>query len=168
MKVADIKKKVAEKVAKGKKKVAKKCGGKTACAALAALVGVALVGGCQNPAQRAQTCEVNIYAYDASKVTLGTESVTLAQSNETGGNDAGQTATPTNTTTPEVAVGVAGGSAATGKSGGSSQSGTFSKIGSAIDAASSLFSGDETDGGSTNAVTATSGDCADGECEPAK
>lgn len=101
MKVFDIKKKVATKVAKGKAKVAKKMekvkGGKTACMLAGACAGALALGmtGCQNPAQRAQTAETNIEIFGGN-ITFGSEFVSLAQANETGGNDAGQTASPSN------------------------------------------------------------------------
>ena len=98
--------KIASKVAKGKAKVAKKCA--KACALAFALL---VVCGCQNPAQRAQTADTKILIYGGT-VTFGSEFVSLAQSNETAGNDAGMTASPTNDIKPDVDVKV--GSAGTG------------------------------------------------------
>lgn len=149
MKVSQIKQKVAAKVAKGKAKVAAKCGnGKAAknISILGAIILALAEVGCQNPAQRAQTCEVSIYAYDASTVTLGTESVTLAQSNETGGNDAGLTASPTTETKPEVAVGVGGSSAGVGGSSGAAKQGVGAAVGAAVDAVGWMFSAGSSDG----------------------
>lgn len=102
--------KVASKVAKGKAKAVKKCA--KACA-LAFVI--ALIAGCQNPAQRAQTADTRIQIFGGS-VTFGNEFVSLAQANETGGNDAGQVATPTNDIKPDVDVTV-GGKANAGKAG---------------------------------------------------
>lgn len=113
MKVKDIKSKVAAKVAKGKAKVAKKCG-KCALVAFALLA----VVGCQHPAQRAQTAETtqNFYMYEGStgNFTFGSEFVSLAQSNETGGNDAGLVATQTPTVSPKTDVNVGGAKSGTG------------------------------------------------------
>lgn len=104
MTTKNIKKKVAAKVAKGKAKVARKCGsarGKCAAVIVATtLVALAdLVAGCTSPAQRAQTAEVRQYFYvyegATANFTFGSEFVSLAQSNETGGNDAGQVTTNT-------------------------------------------------------------------------
>lgn len=103
--------KCASKVAKGKAKVAKKCA--KACA-LAFII--ALIAGCQNPAQRAQTADTRIQIFGGS-VTFGKEFVSLAQANETGGNDAGQVATPTNDIKPDVDVTVGGKAAAKTKAG---------------------------------------------------
>lgn len=100
MTTKNIKKKVAAKVAKGKAKVARKCGGKAkrAAAMCAVLLAVAIAG-CTSPAQRAQTAEVRQYFYiyegATANFTFGSEFVSLAQSNETGGNDAGQVTTNT-------------------------------------------------------------------------
>lgn len=103
--------KCASKVAKGKAKVAKKC----AKACVLALV-LSLICGCQNPAQRAQTADTKIQIFGGS-VTFGNEFVSLAQANETGGNDAGQVATPTNDIKPDVDVTVGGKAAAKTKAG---------------------------------------------------
>ena len=111
MKTSQVKEKVAAKVAKGKAKVAKKC----AKACVLALV-LSLIAGCQNPAQRAQTADTRIQIFGGS-VTFGNEFVSLAQANETGGNDAGQVATPTNDIKPDIDVTVGGKAAAKTKSG---------------------------------------------------
>lgn len=103
--------KCASKITKGKAKVAKKCA--KACA-LAFVI--ALIAGCQNPAQRAQTADTKIQIFGGS-VSFGNEFVSLAQANETGGNDAGQVATPTNDIKPDVDVTVGGKAAAKTKSG---------------------------------------------------
>lgn len=109
MKTSDVKKKVEAKVAKGKAKVAKKCGkAKAACAVAFVLLAIC---GCQNPAQRAQTADTRIQVFGGN-VTFGHELVSLAQANETAGNDAGMTASPTNDIKPDVDVKV--GSAGTG------------------------------------------------------
>lgn len=164
MKVKDIKTKVAAKVAKGKEKVAKKCG-KCALVAFALLA----LAGCQSPAQRAQTAETkqvfNIYEGSTANFTFGSEFVSLAQSNETGGNDAGLTASPTTDVKPEIAVGVGGSSAGTGKGGGTTtQSGKFATIGAGVDAAASLVpSGDNTEAQPV-AQPAAKPECEGGEC----
>lgn len=111
IKCAKAKAKIEKKVANGKAKVVKKCA--KACAV--ALVLFALCG-CQNPAQRAQTADTKIQIFGGS-VTFGNEFVSLAQANETGGNDAGQVATPTNDIKPDVDVTVGGKAAAKTKSG---------------------------------------------------
>ena len=110
-KCAKAKAKIEKKVANGKAKVAKKCA--KACAL--ALV-LSLIAGCQNPAQRAQTAETKIQIFGGS-VTFGNEFVSLAQANETGGNDAGQVAPPTNDIKPDVDVTVGGKAAAKTKAG---------------------------------------------------
>ena len=114
MKVKDIKKKVAAKVAKGKAKVAKKCG-KCAIVAFALLA----VVGCQNPAQRAQTAETRLTfnineGASGTTFNFGNEFVSLAQSNETGGNDAGLVATQTPTVSPKTDVNVGGAKSGSG------------------------------------------------------
>lgn len=163
MKVSQIKSKVAAKVAKGKAKVAKKCGKAAKCAALVFCLASLVLVGCQNPAQRAQTCTVNIYAYEKATVTLGTESVTLAQSNETGGNDAGLTASPKTDVSPEIAVGVGGSSAGVGSSGASKQ-GVGAAIGGAVDAVSGLFTGGSSDAAKEPTKDSAAKECADGSC----
>lgn len=109
MRVKDIKAKVAAKVAKGKAKVAKKCKCRAVktTAALFTLLAVFVISGCQNPAQRAQTAETSIQIFGGS-VSFGSEFVSLAQSNETAGNDAGQVASPTNDIKPKTDVSVGG------------------------------------------------------------
>lgn len=165
MKVSQIKSKVAAKVAKGKSKVAAKCGEAAKCAAI--LLALAFVcGGCQNPAQRAQTAETHIYIYGGATATFGAEFVSLAQSNETGGNDAGLTASPTTETQPEIAVGVGGSSAGVGQGGGSTQSGKFAKIGAAADAVIDLIPAKEESkaDAAEEPVKADAPECADGAC----
>ena len=112
MKVSNIKGKVAAKVAKGKAKVAAKCGksGKAAkaCAVLALL---AVFTGChmgeQPTAQRAQTAntEVKFLVEDGGKATFnfGAEFVSQAQANETSGTET-MTASPSNTPTVSTPV----------------------------------------------------------------
>lgn len=109
MKVANIKKKVAAKVAKGKAKVAAKCGktGK-ACILFAFLLAVA---GChmgeQPTAQRAQTAntEVKFLVEDGGTATFnfGAEFVSQAQANETSGTET-MTASPSNTPTVSTPI----------------------------------------------------------------
>ena len=171
MKVNEIKQKVVAKVAKGKAKVAKKCGKAKACAAwIVATAAMAAIVGCQSPAQRAQTAETkqvfNIYEGATATFTFGSEFVSLAQSNETGGNDAGLTATQTTDTKPEIAVGVGGSSAGVGSSGASKQ-GVGAAIGAAADAIGGMFSGsDAKDASPAPAKTDCSdGSCSDGSCE---
>lgn len=181
MKVSEIKQKVAAKVAKGKEKVAKKCGGagKRCAGAVALFAALAALFGCQNPAQRSQTAEVKIVVEQGGTATFGREFVSLAQSNETAGNDAGLTASPTTDVKPEIAVGVGGSSAGVGLSAGTTQSGKFAKIGAAADAVVSLVAPGI--GGTTGATDesntdeAKSGekadanaakDCPDGKCAP--
>ena len=174
MKVSQIKSKVAAKVAKGKAKVAAKCGKAAKCAALVFCLASLVLAGCQNPAQRAQTAETRIYIYEGATANFGNEFVSLAQSNETGGNDAGQTASPTTETKPEIAVGVGGSSAGVGQSAGTTQSGKFAKIGAAADAVTSLVAPGIGGDGATDATDAkakinakaeTDASCPDGNCE---
>lgn len=116
MKTSDIKKKVAEKVSKGKNKVVKKCGKGAKCAAFIFAIGLATVlCGCSTAdaptAQRAQTVTVtdNTFNFNIGQfepcVTNNTAVVpnfhfefgTAAQANETSGTE---TMTATNTQTP--------------------------------------------------------------------
>lgn len=97
--------KVAEKVKKAKAKIARKCA--KGCVAL--VVGLAALCGCQNPAQRAQTADTRITIFGGA-VTFGNDFVSLAQSNDTGGNDSGQVASPTNDIKPDVNCNVGGAS----------------------------------------------------------
>lgn len=117
MKTADIKKKVADKVGKGKEKVEKKCGGaKKACAiVVVAFLATTILCGCSTAdaptAQRAQTVTVtdNVFNFNIGQcepcVTNHTAVVpsfhfefgTAAQANETSGTE---TMTATNTQTP--------------------------------------------------------------------
>lgn len=197
MKVSQIKQKVAAKVAKGKAKVAAKCGnGKAAknVSILGAIVLALADVGCQNPAQRAQTAEAKqeFYIYEGATATFtfGSEFLSLAQSNETGGNDAGLTASPTTDTKPEVAVGVGGSSAGVGGSSGAAKQGVGAAVGAAVDAVGGMFSvgssdgdkeaetvspstmGSKTDSGSdTPSATCEvgacgPGGCTDGSCSP--
>lgn len=176
MKVSNVKAKVAAKVAKGKAKVAKKCGraGKRTVAAGCVIALLALVG-CTSPAQRAQTAETrqifNIHEGSTATFTFGSEFVSLAQSNETGGNDAGQVATRTTEVKPEVAVGVGGSSAGVGSSGASKQ-GVGAAIGGAVDALAGAFSptdAEKTDTTETQLVQKCDGgdcsDCTDESCD---
>lgn len=107
MKVKNIKQRVASKVAKGKDKVAAKCGKNVAkCAALFCAICTVLAG-CSTAdaptAQRAQSVKaeditINIYGAGtncSTSVTL--EIATAAQANETSGTE---TMTATNTQTP--------------------------------------------------------------------
>lgn len=157
MKVNEIKTKVAAKVAKGKAKVAKKCGraGKR-CAGIiiACLLSLTMIG-CQNPAQRAQTADTRIYIYDGASVTFGNEFVSQAQSNETGGNDAGQVASPTTTTDIPVNVDVPVNKANSGSS--SAAVGAAEKLlGAGADWVANKMNGKD------DATT----DCPDGNCTP--
>lgn len=117
MKTSEIKKKVAEKVGKGKEKVANKCGGaKKACAiVVVAFLATTIMCGCSTAeaptAQRAQTVNVtdNVFNFNIGQcepcVTNHTAVVpsfhfefgTAAQANETSGTE---TMTATNTQTP--------------------------------------------------------------------
>lgn len=120
MKVNQAKEKVAAKVAKGKAKVAAKCGKAAKCVALLFCLAFALTG-CQNPAQRSITITTEIYAYDQSKINVGGQGDvgSAAQSNETGGNDAGMTASPTNDIKPDIDVSIPVNKANAGTSGAS-------------------------------------------------
>lgn len=133
--------KCASKVAKGKAKVAKKCA--KACAL--ALV-LSLIAGCQNPAQRAQTADTRIQIFGGS-VTFGNEFVSLAQANETGGNDAGQVATPTNDIKPDVDVSVGA-----------------AKGGGLLETAASKLLGGSSSGETGSATAVVDPLCPDGNC----
>lgn len=172
MKVKDIKAKVDKKIAKCKVKVAAKC---AKCAkAVAVAFALAFVFGCQNPAQRAQTAETTqkFYVYEGATAnfTFGSEFVSLAQANETGGNDAGLTASPTTDTKPEIAVGVGGSSAGVGSSGAAKQ-GIGAAIGNAVDAISGIIPSSSGKEDAKTEATApaesksnASGECKDGSC----
>ena len=116
MKTSDIKKKVAEKVSKGKDKVVKKCGKGAKCAAFIFAIGLATaLCGCATAdaptAQRAQTvtvtdntfnfnigqCEPCVTNHTAVIPNFHFEFGTAAQANETSGTE---TMTSTNTQTP--------------------------------------------------------------------
>ena len=116
MKTSDIKKKVAEKVGKGKDKVVKKCGKGAKCAAILFAIGLATaLCGCSTAdaptAQRAQTvtvtdntfnfnigqCEPCVTNHTAVIPSFHFEFGTAAQANETSGTE---TMTATNTQTP--------------------------------------------------------------------
>lgn len=113
----DIKKKVAAKVAKGKSKIARKCG--KACVAAFALLSLVLAG-CQGTStpSRSQTLHIadstiNIYGSgdggrtnDVARVELATQAMAI----ETGGSET-QTSSPTQTTDvkPDVNVNYAQG-----------------------------------------------------------
>lgn len=116
MKTSDIKKKVAEKVGKGKDKVVKKCGKGAKCAAILFAIGLATaICGCSTAdaptAQRAQTvtvtdnmfnfnigqCEPCVTNHTAIIPNFHFEFGTAAQANETSGTE---TMTATNTQTP--------------------------------------------------------------------
>ena len=176
MKVNKIKEKVAAKVAKGKAKVAKKCGRAAKCAVwLVATAAMLAIVGCQSPAQRAQTAETkqifNIHEGASATFNFGSEFVSLAQSNETGGNDAGQVATQTTDTKPEIAVGVGGSSAGVGGTSGASKQGVGAAIGGAVDAVSGLFTGGSSDdankavASASQSASSSAAKCADGSCE---
>lgn len=156
MKVSEIKTKVAAKVAKGKAKVAAKCGraGKK-CGVLFALAFSLAFVGCQNPAQRAQTAETNIYVYEGATVTFGSDFVSLAQANETGGNDAGQVASPTTTTDIPVNVDVPVNKANSGSS--SAAVGAAEKL---------LGAGADCLANKMNGKDDATADCPDGTCAP--
>lgn len=116
MKTSDIKKKVAEKVGKGKDKVVKKCGKGAKCAAILFAIGLATaICGCSTAdaptAQRAQTvtvtdntfnlnigqCEPCVTNHTAVIPHFHFEFGTAAQANETSGTE---TMTATNKQTP--------------------------------------------------------------------
>lgn len=117
MKTSEIKKKVAEKVGKGKEKVAKKCGGaKKACAiVVVAFLATTILCGCSTAeaptAQRAQNVTVTdnsfVFNFGQSEPCVTNRTVvvpnfhfefgTAAQANETSGTE---TMTATNTQTP--------------------------------------------------------------------
>ena len=155
MKVKNIKSKVAAKIAKGKAKVARKCG-KAAKACTVVLCGGVLatgLSGCQGltSPSRSQTLTIhdstiNIYGSgngptnDVARVEIASQAMQI----ETGGSET-QTATPTQTTDVKPDIDV-----------------NLTKGGGAANAASSLV------GAAADALCAggncTDGGCADGSC----
>lgn len=159
MKVNQAKEKVAAKVAKGKAKVAAKCGKAAKCVALLFCLAFALTG-CQNPAQRSITITTEIYAYDQSKINVGGQGDvgSAAQSNETGGNDAGMTASPTNDIKPDIDVSIPVNKANAGTSG--AAGGALERVvGSAAD-----WVADKINGGDKDAPAAAASSCPNGNC----
>ena len=152
------KEKCASKVAKGKAKVAKKCA--KACALAFALL---VVCGCQNPAQRAQTADTKILIYGGT-VTFGSEFVSLAQANETGGDDAGMTASPTNDIKPDVDVKV--GSAGTGGILETAAAAGVQRLLAPSASATGVGSTATVSPSSCDGGNCTYGDCTDGSCTP--
>ena len=150
--------KIASKVAKGKAKVAKKCA--KACALAFALL---VVCGCQNPAQRAQTADTKILIYGGT-VTFGSEFVSLAQANETGGDDAGMTASPTNDIKPDVDVKV--GSTGTGGILETAAAAGVQKLLAPSASATGVGSTATVSSSSCDGGNCTYGDCTDGSCTP--
>ena len=150
--------KCASKVAKGKAKVAKKCA--KACALAFALL---VVCGCQNPAQRAQTADTKILIYGGT-VTFGSEFVSLAQANETGGDDAGQVASPTNDIKPDVDVKV--GSTGTGGILETAAAAGVQRLLAPSASATGVGSTATVSSSSCDGGNCTYGDCTDGSCTP--
>lgn len=167
MKVNQAKEKVAAKVAKGKAKVAAKCGKAAKCVAMLFCLAFALTG-CQNPAQRSITITTEIYAYDQSKINVGGQGDvgSAAQSNETGGNDAGMTASPTNDIKPDIDVSIPVNKANAGTSG-ASMGALESVLGAGADWLGSKIKGSG-DAKETDAAPAASnaggGSCPGGNC----
>lgn len=169
MKVNQAKEKVAAKVAKGKAKVAAKCGKAAKCVALLFCLAFALTG-CQNPAQRSITITTEIYAYDQSKINVGGQGDvgSAAQSNETGGNDAGMTASPTNDIKPDIDVSIPVNKANAGTSG--AAGGALERVvGSAADWVADKINGGDKDAPAAAAPAATSAaasasSCPNGNC----
>lgn len=164
MKVNQAKEKVAAKVAKGKAKVAAKCGKAAKCVALLFCLAFALTG-CQNPAQRSITITTEIYAYDKSQINVGGQGDvgSAAQSNETGGNDAGMTASPTNDIKPDIDVSIPVNKANAGTSG--AAGGALERVvGSAADWVADKISGGDKDAPAAAAPAATSAAAAASSC----
>lgn len=150
----EIKAKVNSKIKKAKAKIAKKCG------VLFALAFSLILVGCQNPAQRAQTADTRIYVYDGATVTFGSDFVSLAQANETGGNDAGQVASPTTTTDIPINVDVPVNKANSGSS--SAAVGAAEKLlGAGADYLATKMNGTEDENAAQNAAQ---NDCPNGDC----
>ena len=171
MKTSQVKEKVAAKVAKGKAKVAAKCGKAAKCVVL--LFGLAFVlAGCQNPAQRSITITTEIYAYDKSQINVGGQGDvgSAAQSNETGGNDAGMTASPTNDIKPDIDVSIPVNKANAGTSG--AAGGALERVvGSAADWVADKISGSDKDAPAaaapaTTPAAASASSCPNGNCSP--
>lgn len=187
MKVKNIKSKVEAKVAKAKNKTVKKCGrGRKACACAVALVSCLaslVLTGCMWPSAPSRSQSLNmrdctVYVFgggaetgDVARVEIASQAMAI----ETSGTES-QTVSPTQTvdTKPEVAVGVGGSSASTGKGGTATQSGKFAAIGAGVDAAASMLpsggkaeeKAEENRTTKENSVVATENECADGACCP--
>ena len=184
MKTSDIKKKVAEKVGKGKDKVVKKCGKGAKCAAILFAIGLATaLCGCSTAdaptAQRAQTvtvtdntfnfnigqCEPCVTNHTAVIPSFHFEFGTAAQANETSGTEtmsATNDLKPTNTT--EVPIDVRYNDAMAAAS--TASRGVLSSIGSGLDGVLQLMQSGQS---GTVQVTKTDGTaatvrCADGQC----
>ena len=157
MKVKDIKKKVAAKVAKGKNKVAKKCG-KCALVAFALLC----VAGCLYPTapSRSQNltirdCNIRIYGGgaetgDVARVEIASQAMAI----ETSGTE-NNTNTPTQTTDikPDVDVNTTGGR-------------TAGILESAISAGAALLRGDSTCPAGNCSASCDTGSCSTcSDCE---
>ena len=184
MKTSEIKKKVADKVGKGREKVAKKCGKAKACAVVVAvLLATAVMCGCSTAeaptAQRAQNVTVtdNSFVFNfgqgepcATNRTVVVPSFhfefgTAAQANETSGTET-MTATndlkPTNTT--EVPIDVRYNDAMATAS--TASKGVLSSIGTGLDGVLQLMQS-----GQSGTVQVTKKDgtaatvrCEDGQC----
>lgn len=168
MKTSQVKEKVAAKVAKGKAKVAKKCGKAAKCVVL--LFGLAfMLAGCQNPAQRSITITTEIYAYDQSKINVGGQGDvgSAAQSNETGGNDAGMTASPVTDIKPDIDVSIPVNKANAGTSGAAGGA-LESVVGAAADWAADKIRGSNDSGSAAAAAApaAATQNCPNGNCSP--
>jgi hypothetical protein len=184
MKTSNIKKKVAEKVSKGKDKVVKKCGKGAKCAAILFAIGLATaICGCSTAdaptAQRAQTvtvtdntfnfnigqCEPCVTNHTAVIPSFHFEFGTAAQANETSGTEtmsATNDLKPTNTT--EVPIDVRYNDAMAAAS--TASRGVLSSIGSGLDGVLQLMQSGQS---GTVQVTKTDGTaatvrCADGQC----
>lgn len=180
MKTTDIKKKVADKVGKGKDKVAKKCGKAKACAiAFAAFLATVVMCGCSTAeaptAQRAQNVTVTdnsfVFNFGQSEPCVTNRTVvvpnfhfefgTAAQANETSGTET-MTATndlkPTNTT--EVPIDVRYNDAMAAAS--TASKGVLSSIGSGLDGVLQLMQSKQS---GTVQVTKTDGTAATVKCE---
>lgn len=151
---AKVNAKVNAKIKKAKAKIAKKC------AILFALAFSLAFVGCQNPAQRAQTAETNIYVYEGATVTFGSDFVSLAQANETGGNDAGLTASPTTSTDVPIAIDVPVNKANSGSS--SAAVGAAEKL---LGAGADYLAEKMTENGTENAAqNSAQNECPNGDC----
>lgn len=162
-KARKAKAKIKAKVAKGKAKVRAKVGKTTA--AIVILLAMIALAGCQNPAQRSITIRTEVYAYEGSTITFGGSGDVgaAAQSNETGGNDAGLTASPVTDVRPDIDVSVPVNKANTGTSG--AAGGALETVLCAVADRAANAIKPSADGSASQCADGSCTNCATGVCE---